>query len=140
MPTAPRSGNDIAIGGLVLFTTLWFLWPIEDFLTSLVFFSAPNPALIDVIPCVLLIATATYLRAPSILWQIPLQALTLACLIVGLSTLIMGWRQISSASAGICVLYLATAGALGWLMRDLQRHFLSPHKPRQLPTRRLDSQ
>ena len=82
----------------------------------------------------LLVAGAAYFRAPSMLWQVPLQALALACLFVGLRTLILSTRHFSLKSAGIGIGYLATAALLGWMMRDLQRDFLRPHNARKPPT------
>jgi hypothetical protein len=134
----PRCRNDAAVGGLVLFLTLWFLWPIDDTLTTLAVPTVPMPPRIwvaGVIAPALLIAAAAYFRAPSMLWQVPLQALMLACLCVGVSTLVLSGHQISSTSARICVGYLFAAGILGWLTRDLQAHFLHPHKTRKpVPT------
>ena len=128
------SGNDFAVGALVLFLTLWFFWPIQEVLRALPTPTLPIPPrlwIAAIIAPSLLIAGAAYLRAPTMLWQVPLQALALACLIVGLRTLVLSARHSSLKTAGIGVGYLVTAALLGWLMRDLQRHFLRPHKSRK---------
>jgi hypothetical protein len=92
------SANDAAVGGLVLFLTLWFLWPLQDVLRTVAVPAVPLPPRIWVAAVIapgFLLAAAAYFRSPSMLWQVPLQALMLACLFVGVSTLILGWRNIS---------------------------------------------
>src|ERR1700730_6114879 len=82
------SANDLAVGGLVLFVTLVCLWTLTAVLS--IPFGRPAPRLwvmAVVAPLILLGATA-YLRDRSLLWQVPMQALALACLIVAVRVLI----------------------------------------------------
>jgi hypothetical protein len=133
--------KDAAVGGLVSFVMLWFLWPLQDVLTALTVPAALLPTRLWVAAVVapsLLIGASVYLRAPSLLWQIPVQALAFACLIVGLRILILGWRHVSLPLAAIGLGYLVAGAALGWLMRDLQRHVFSPHKPRKPPDYQME--
>ena len=128
-------GHDAAVGFLVLFVTLWFLWPLQDVLTTLAV-SGTVPfsrrmLVADSIGPALLIGATVYLRAPSMLWQIPMQALAAACLFAGVGILVLSWHELSPRSAAICVGYLAVGASLAWFMRNLQRHFLSPHKRRR---------
>jgi hypothetical protein len=135
-PKERPSGNNAAVGAFVLFLTLWFLWPVEEVLRALAIPAVPMPPrlwIAAIIAPSLLIAGAAYLRAPAMLWQVPLQALALACLFVGLRTLVLSARHSSMKSAGIGVGYLVTAALLSWLMRDLQRDYLRPHKSRKSP-------
>jgi len=126
------STTELAEGALTLFVMLWFLWTIATVLTAVVVPTHPLPTRLWVggmIAFALLLATTAYMRDPAVLWQIPLQALALACLVVGVRELIFGWRSLAVTSAAICAVYLASAVALGWGMRDLQRTVLRHRKP-----------
>ena len=142
MATASGNGGgyDAAVGFLILFVTLWFLWPLQDALTTFaVSGTVPLPMrmlVADLIGPALLVGATVYLRVPSILWQIPMQALAAACLFVGVGTLVLSWHELSPRSAAVCVGYLVVGASLAWFMRNLQRHFLSPHKRRRLPNKR----
>ena len=130
--TRTVSAYDAAIGALVLFLTLWFLWTLTPILAALAVPSghtAPRIWLGAVIATVLLLGASAYLRAPSLLWQVPMQALALAFLVVGLQVLILDWRSLSGRMAATSVGYLAAGAGCGWFMRKFQKQFLSPHKP-----------
>jgi hypothetical protein len=44
---------------------------------------------------------------------------------------VLSWHELSPRSAAISIGYLAVGASLAWFMRNLQRHFLSPHKRRR---------
>jgi hypothetical protein len=139
--TSKGNANDYAVGGLVVFLMLWFLWPLLDVLKTIALPGVTLPPRLwlgGLIAVTLLIAGSVYLRAPAVLWQVPLQALVLACLMVGVNILIFRWRSNTPNTVAICFGYVAVGAFLGWLMRDLQRHFLSPHKRANPPNPRLE--
>jgi hypothetical protein len=121
------SANEMAIAGMVLFVTLILLWLFTPLLTALADPSSRLPPqiwILSVVAPALLLGASAYLREPSILWLIPLKALAMSCIIVGLSVPILHWRIVTSSSVAICVAYIAAGAALGWLMRKLQKRFL----------------
>jgi hypothetical protein len=121
------NANALAVGGLVLFVTLPLLWTLTPVLMAFAIPSSefpPRQLVATAIALAMLVGAAAYLRAPSLLWQVPLQTLALACLIVGVSLPILNWHSVSATTAAICVGYVAAGAALGWLMRKSQRRFL----------------
>ena len=120
------NANALAIGGLVLFVMLPLLRTLTPVLMALAIPSSefpPRQLLATAISSAMLVGASAYLRAPSLLWQVPLQTLALACLIVGVSLPILNWRNVSATTVAICVGYVAAGAALGWLMHSSQRRF-----------------
>ena len=119
--------SQMAIVWMVLFVTLTLLWLFTPLLTALADPSSRLPPRIWILSLVapaLLLGASAYLREPSILWQIPLKALAMSCVIVGFSVPILHWRIVTGTSVAICVAYIAAGATLGWLMRKFQKRLL----------------
>jgi hypothetical protein len=121
-----------AVNGLVQFVTLPLVLMFVDLLRSLAVPSialASNLWLVAAVSAAMLVAACWYLRAASLLWQIPLRAYAFACLAVGVSIPIFSWRTISMGTLATCAGYIAMGAAAGWLMGDLQKTLRRPRRP-----------
>lgn len=138
---SPRS-RDAAVGALLLFVTLWFLWPLTDAVTWLItpgYLAGHRLWVVALIAGSLLAGASTYLREPSLLWQIPLQALAAALILSGLPRLLdclqsaLNHRHLSVSGVAVSIGCIAAGVFLAMWMKKLKHHYLirrRTHLPR----------
>lgn len=97
-------------------------------LSSVLVWLLPGPGLVPVLcaSVVLLLLACAVLRDASLLWQVTLQALAVAGIVVGISLLMNAlfhdWRSLISFPAVLAVAAIVGGIGCGVLLRKLQRH------------------